>query len=428
MNYQQALDWMLEKLPMYFRIGPAAYKPNLDNTWKLCDLLGNPQNRFRSIHIAGTNGKGSVSNMLASILQEMNLRVGLYTSPHLKDFRERIRVNGKMIPEVKVAEFITRNQEEFERIGLSFFEMTVGLAFEHFKNEQVDIAVIEVGLGGRLDSTNVITPVLSVITNISYDHMQMLGDTLVKIAGEKAGIIKPAVPVVIGETQKEVEQVFRDKAKAEGSAIHFADQSFHNKLLSNTQDGLSMNIYRNDELLIPDLEVPMGGFYQQKNIVTVVAACDVLVEKGFLITTDHIKKGIRNVIRNTGFAGRWQILSRNPLTICDTGHNDGGLREVLSQIAKVSYGKLHFVFGMVNDKDITNLLEMLPKDAIYYFCKADIPRGMDAAELRKQAGEAGLKGEVYPSVKQALKAAQEKANLNDLVFVGGSTFIVAEAL
>ena len=428
MNYNQALDYMMQKLPMYYRIGPAAYRPDLTNTIQLCDLLGNPQHAFRSVHIAGTNGKGSVSNMLASILQENKMKVGLYTSPHLKDFRERVRINGKMIPELKVAEFITCYHKDLDRIGASFFEMTVGLAFDYFRQEKVDIAVIEVGLGGRLDSTNVITPLLSVITNISFDHMQFLGDTLVKIAGEKAGIIKPGVPVVIGETQKEVEQVFLDKAQAEGSPIYFSDQLFRNKLRSSTQNGLLLDIFRNEELWIPELEVPMGGMYQQKNVVTAMGACEALSAAGIILSKEVIAAGIKNTLGNTGFAGRWQVLSRSPLTIADTGHNEGGLREVLSQIGSVPHERLHFVFGMVNDKDISHLLQMLPKTATYYFCKADIPRGLDAEELKQIAAAAGLTGNAYPSVREAVVAAQRSALPGDLVFIGGSTFVVAEAI
>jgi dihydrofolate synthase/folylpolyglutamate synthase len=429
MTYQKSLDYMLARLPMFYRIGPAAYKPDLNNTLLLCDLLGNPQNSFRSVHIAGTNGKGSVSNMLASVLQEKKLKVGLYTSPHLKDFRERIRVNGKMIPKKNVTDFIRDHKDDFERIGLSFFEMTAGLAFDHFRRENVDIAVIEVGLGGRLDSTNVVTPLLSVITNISYDHMELLGDTLEKIAAEKAGIIKPGIPVVIGETQGETKEVFRLKADAAGSPLFFADGHYNPVLrrLSNPGE-LIMDIYKNERLFISGVESPLGGFYQQKNIVTVVAACEELSKSGFSFSPELIKKGIRKVIRNTGFAGRWQILSRSPLTICDTGHNEGGLREVLSQIATMPFEKLHFVFGLVNDKAIGKLLGMLPKDAIYYFCKADIPRGMDAEELKREASEAGLHGKAYSSVREAVAGAQKNASAADLVFIGGSTFVVAEAI
>jgi dihydrofolate synthase/folylpolyglutamate synthase len=459
---------------MFHRIGAAAYKADLTNTIKFCDLLGNPQNHFKSIHVAGTNGKGSVSHMLASILREQGLKVGLYTSPHLKDFRERIRINGKMIPKRNVSRFIRDHKKDFDDLQLSFFEMTVGLAFQYFKEEKVDIAVVEVGLGGRLDSTNIITPLLSVITNISYDHMQFLGDSLEKIASEKAGIIKPGVPVIIGETQDDAREIFIEKAKSTRSDIIFADSyiSAVNKVerhlysdqnifspqsredakslgalasLRLRPEGVknnatvvpehaqkkpfrSFDIYLKKSIHFRDINSPLLGNYQKKNIVTVIAACQALEPSGIFITEDQIRSGIRNVVRNTGLKGRWQVLSRNPLTICDTGHNEGGLKEVLAQIRETPYEHLHFVFGMVNDKEVDHILEMLPKDAVYYFCKADIPRGLDQDELRIKAQDAGLSGSSYESVRDALKAAKENASDNDLVFIGGSTFVVAEVV
>ena len=430
MTYAETLDYLNSRLPMYQRIGPAAYKADLNNTRMICNLLDNPQDSFRSIHIAGTNGKGSISHLLASILQENGFRVGLFTSPHLKDFRERIRINGKMIPEENVSRFVEKYKTDFERIEPSFFEMTAGMAFDYFREEAIDIGIIEVGLGGRLDSTNTITPLLSVITNISFDHMQFLGNTLEKIAEEKAGIIKPAVPVVIGETQDDIKHVFINKASETASEIVFADGLFSESGWRTTNGGQKVlfDIMKNNSSWIVGIESPLAGNYQKKNIITVCAVCDMLRKKGMKIADEQIKNGILNVIQNTGFSGRWQVLSRSPLTICDTGHNEAGLKEVLEQIRETPHHTLHFVFGMVNDKQVEPFLQMLPNDAIYYFCKADIPRGLDAEELRMKANEAGLHGNAFPSVKAALTEAQNSASVNDLVFIGGSTFIVAEAI
>lgn len=431
MTYKETLDYLYAQLPMYQRIGAAAYKPDLNNTVAICNLLENPENSFKSVHIAGTNGKGSTSHMLASILQEKGLKTGLYTSPHLIDFRERIRINGIMIPEEKVIYFVEKYKKDFEKIRPSFFEMTVGLAFNHFREEKVDVAIIEVGLGGRLDSTNIITPLLSVITNISFDHKQFLGDTLEKIAKEKAGIIKPGIPVVIGENQEETRHVFIEKARKEQSKIVFADGEFTAVTTRAWEAGsgkMRVDIFRNSTIYLANLESPLGGNYQKKNIVTVCATCGMLVSHFGDISPETIRKGILHVINNTGFTGRWQILSRVPLTICDTGHNEAGLREVLDQISNTPHENLHFVFGLVNDKEIENILRMLPKDATYYFCKADIPRGLDANELRMTALGYGLAGEAFDSVKKALKAAQQRAGANDLVFIGGSTFVVAEVV
>jgi dihydrofolate synthase/folylpolyglutamate synthase len=445
MTYRQTIDYLFSQLPMYHRIGAAAYKADLSNTIALCKLLGNPQNSFRSIHVAGTNGKGSVSHMLASILQENGLKVGLYTSPHLKDFRERIRVNGMMIPKRYVSRFIQNHKKEFEVLQLSFFEMTVGLAFQYFREENVDIAVVEVGLGGRLDSTNIITPLLSVITNISFDHMQLLGDTLEKIAAEKAGIIKPGIPIIIGETQDEVGDVFIKKAKSLGSEIIFADSCFsvsgrfssplrHKDAKSDLNDLSAfaslrlINVCKQGKTCISGLESPLLGLYQLKNIVTVIGICDQLGKQGMIINRKEIARGIKNVLSNTGLSGRWQILSEKPLIICDTGHNESGIREVLAQISQTPYKKLHFIFGVVNDKQIDHILKLLPKDAIYYFCKADIPRGLSQEELKKQANALGLTGSAYPSVKTALRAAKKNAGIEDLIFIGGSTFVVAEVV
>ncbi len=431
MNYKETLDYLTAQLPMYHRIGAAAYRADLDNTWAICTLLDNPQQAFRSVHIGGTNGKGSVSNMLASIMQVKKLKTGLYTSPHLTDFRERIRVDGVKIPQEKVIRFVEKYKPDFEKIRPSFFEMTVGMAFDYFREEKVDVAIIEVGLGGRLDSTNVITPLLSVITNISFDHKQFLGDTLEKIAKEKAGIIKPGVPVVIGESLDETRHVFIEKAKEEKSEIRFADDEFKAVTVNNVYSGsnnLTVDILRDNEIFLSGLESPLAGNYQKKNIVTVCAAASMLAQGLCRVSAGDIREGILHVIDNTGFAGRWHILSTSPLTICDTGHNEAGLREVLDQISKTPHEKLHFVFGMVSDKEIDAILQILPKDAVYYFCKADVPRGLDAAELAARAYGFGLTGGAFASVANAFKAARQGAGENDLVFVGGSTFVVTEVI
>ncbi len=429
MNYQQTLDYMYSQLPMFQRIGSAAYKDNLDNTIAICKLLNNPETKFKSIHVAGTNGKGSTSHMLASILQSAGYRVGLYTSPHLKDFRERIKINGELIPENYVIDFVSTYKNDFEKIQPSFFEMTVGLAFDYFANSNIDIAVVEVGLGGRLDSTNVITPELSIITNISFDHTALLGNTLEKIAIEKAGIIKKGIPVVIGETHPETKSIFETKSKY--ASIVFADQLFETKNihLDNKENFfLEMDVFKNEAIYLEKLQSELLGKYQQKNIPTVLAAIEQLATKGFSITEQHIREGIKTVIRQTGLLGRWQILSTTPLTIADTGHNEAGIKEVLDQIQLTPHQQLHFVIGMVNDKDITTILKMLPKNAIYYFCKAAIPRALPAKELAEQANSIGLNGKTFNSVKEALTTAQNSAKQKDLVFVGGSTFIVAEVV
>ena len=413
---------------MYQRIGAAAYKADLNNTIALLNMLGNPQNNFKSVHVAGTNGKGSCSHMLASIFQEAGYKTGLYTSPHLRDFRERIRINGEMIPEEQVVDFIAKYQESFEKMELSFFEMTVGMAFDYFSNEQVDIAIVEVGMGGRLDSTNLITPELSVITNIGLDHVQFLGDTLEKIAGEKAGIIKEGIPVVIGETQSETHQVFENKAAECHSPIYFADQIFDcDKIHIESLYKQEYDIWKNNDLYLEACEIPLMGNYQKKNLTTVMCAADLLRER-FQLTDDHLRDGIANVIRNTHLMGRWQILNNDPLTIADTGHNVDGIREVISQLAEMSYNKLHFVIGMVNDKDIDHVLQLLPHSCEYYFCKADIPRGLDANILAEKAFELGLRGKVYESVRDAYQSAINAAYIDDVVFVGGSNFIVAEVV
>jgi dihydrofolate synthase/folylpolyglutamate synthase len=436
MNYQQTLDYLYSKLPMFQRIGTAAYKADLSNTIAICNVLNNPQQHFKSIHIAGTNGKGSTSHILAAILQCAGYKVGLYTSPHLKDFRERVKINGKMIPKKYVTDFVKKYSSDFEKINPSFFEMTVGLAFDYFAAEKVDIAIVETGLGGRLDSTNIIQPLISVITNISYDHTNLLGDTLEKIAEEKAGIIKKDILTIIGENQPESAPVFLRHAKEKGTTIFFSDMFFELKEVEQktideklflcadvyyTGMGQNENIFR--------IKCDLPGFYQLKNIRTVM--CAVLFLKtmhGFSITDKVILKALASVTKLTGLNGRWQVLSKKPLVIADTGHNEAGIKEVLFQIEKTPHKKLHFVLGMVNDKDITTVLKLLPANAVYYFCKANIPRGLDAWELQEKAKGAKLLGNVFPSVAAALEAAKNSAGSGDLVFVGGSTFTVAEVV
>ena len=431
MTYQQTLDYLYAQLPMYHRLGAQAYKANLDNTIALCNLLGNPQNSFSTIHVTGTNGKGSVSHLLASILQMGGFRTGLYTSPHLKDFRERIRVNGKQIERSYVSKFIEKYRDKTEQIQPSFFELTVGMAFDYFRNQKVDIAVIEVGLGGRLDSTNIISPLLSVITNVSLDHTQFLGDTIEQIAAEKAGIIKPGVPVIIGETQRNTKKIFKSIADERKSKIIFADQFYQigsHRFCGKYHDKQLIDINYEKEPFLENIVLPLAGKYQLKNIITVIAACDQLNFDGLSFSELIVRQGIADVVINTGLQGRWQILGTRPLTICDTGHNEGGLREVLSQIATTPHKQLHFVFGVVNDKNIAAILSMLPENATYYFCRPDIPRGLDANVLHDQAVIYGLKGNTYSSVKEALNFARENASGNDLVFIGGSTFVVAEVV
>ncbi|SDS18311.1 dihydrofolate synthase / folylpolyglutamate synthase [Mucilaginibacter mallensis] len=434
MDYAQTLHYLYTQLPMFTRIGSSAYKEDLTNTIELCARLNNPQHEFKSVHIGGTNGKGSTSHMLAAILQTAGYKTGLYTSPHLRDFRERVRINGEMISEQQVIDFVADHQSDFEEIQPSFFEMTVGLAFDIFAKEKVDIAVIEVGLGGRLDSTNIITPLLSVITNIGWDHMNILGDTLQLIAGEKAGIIKHGIPVIIGEHQPDIANVFLRKAAQEEADIIFASDDYESEVLSpksevEIAEYLDISINKKDSgLKTLDLRLDLTGSYQLKNIKTVLSAVEELCSQGFVITDEHVQTALRQVKTLTGLHGRWEVLSRNPLTICDTGHNPEGIQEVLKNISSVNYAHLHFVIGMVNDKDISKVLSMLPKDATYYFCKPDIPRGLDAESLKLKAESAGLYGDTYPSVKVAFDAAQKAAQANDLVFVGGSTFVVAEVV
>lgn len=429
MNYQQTLDFLFSQLPMFQRIGKAAYKANLDNTNALDEYFNHPHKLFKTIHIAGTNGKGSVSHMLAAVLQKAGYKTGLYTSPHLKDFRERIKINGKEITESKVVEFVEKHKEAFTPIKPSFFELTVAMAFDYFANEKVDVAVIETGLGGRLDSTNIIQPEISVITNISMDHMQFLGDTLDKIATEKAGIIKAGVPVVIGEYQQDIAIVFERKAKEIGSDLRFADKNFNIDYSMQTADEKQIfQVYQNDTLAYPDLKTDLLGLYQQKNTIAVLQAVELLIDKGFSINKENIYGGLENVSKLTGLKGRWHTIGRNPRIVCDTGHNEAGMKLVLEQIKSTPYKNLHMVFGVVDDKNIDTILSMLPKEATYYFCKASIPRALDENLLQEKALTFGLKGEKFPTVDEALNFARQNAVKEDFIFIGGSTFVVADIL
>jgi len=369
--------------------------------------------------------------LVASVLQEAGYKTGLYTSPHLKDFRERIRINAKKIDRELVTQFVVSNKEKLSLIQPSFFEYTFGMAMDHFNRENVDIAIIETGMGGRLDSTSVITPEISVITNIGYDHIQFLGNTLEKIAVEKAGIIKPNIPVIVGEMQSGIKDIFIETAKCRGTDILFADQEYYAnsiKLDDDLEINLVFDVFREDKLFLSKIECPLTGIYQKKNLLTAIAGLDTLASGSFNLSEKHIHDGVKNVIKNTGILGRWQVLNNIPLTICDTGHNKEGLQALISQINSISFERLHFVYGTVADKNIDEILAILPKEATYYFCKPDIPRGLDADELKVQAKSTGLKGNSYPSVASAFEAAKENANSEDLIFIGGSTFVVAEVI
>ena len=424
MNYQETLNWLFAQLPMYQRQGQAAYKANLDNTLALDEHFNHPHTRFKTIHVAGTNGKGSVSHMLASILQEAGYKTGLYTSPHLKDFRERIKINGEMVDEQYVTDFVRDNQALFAELRPSFFEMTVAMAFKYFADQQVDIAVIEVGLGGRLDSTNIITPLASVITNISFDHMALLGNTLEAIANEKAGIIKPGIPAVIGTRDKHYDFVFESKAAECHAPLSFASDNW--QLVCN-KDG-SYDLQHCSGWHFEHLESELRGIYQRKNIPNVLETVRRLRTQGLAITDEHIRRGIAKTVSNTGLYGRWQTLSENPLTVCDTGHNIDGITEITKQLKTCRYQRLHFVIGMVNDKDIDSVLHILPPEATYYFCKASIPRALNEEILAEKARKAGLQGNCYPTVAEAYKAARQAADPKDMIYIGGSTFVVAEVL
>jgi dihydrofolate synthase / folylpolyglutamate synthase len=406
MTYSETLNWLFNQLPMYQLQGASAYKKDLTNVHVLMDYLGHPESQLQCIHVAGTNGKGSCSHMLASVLQEAGFKVGLYTSPHLKDFRERIKINGQMVSETFVCDFVNQHQSFFEANDMSFFEMSVGLAFDYFTKEKIDIAIIEVGMGGRLDATNIITPLVSVITNIGLDHTQFLGNTLTAIAAEKAGIIKSNIPVIIGEYTSETQPVFLATAKANQSPVYFASD-----LIATT--------YPSDLI----------GDYQIHNKKTVLQTLTVLNQHtNFKTTETHWEKGLAQVVKNTGLEGRWQQLAASPKIICDTAHNTHGLSIVLNQIQKEPFDQLHFVFGAVNDKDLDEVLPLFPKNAIYYFCKPNIPRGLEAEVLAQKAAQFGLDGKIYNSVSAAYENAKQNAQPTDFIYVGGSTFVVAEIL
>ncbi len=429
MTYSETVDYLFSLLPAYHRVGKPAYKANLDNTLELDRYFDHPHRRFRSVHVAGTNGKGSVSHMTASVLQEAGYRTGLYTSPHLKDFRERIRVDGRMISEEEVVSFVEQHGEIIRQIKPSFFELTVAMAFDWFARMEVDIAVIEVGMGGRLDSTNIVTPILSVITNIGHDHMEFLGSTLEAVAGEKAGIIKEGVPVVIGETQPETCDVFRRRAGEMNAPLIFADQLYRCRL-GRFAGNRSV---RRFTLEVPGGgirikgDTPLGGLAQQKNIQTVAAVTEALTG---LTGPDRgpFAKGVAGVVANTGLMGRWQVMSHSPLIICDTGHNREGLEYVMKQIRATPKEKLHMVIGFVNDKDLDSVLPLFPRRAEYYFTRASVPRALDENLLQAAAERFGLSGDVYPSVSKAVEAARAVAGPGDMIFIGGSTFVVADAL
>ena len=429
MNYKTTLEYLYALLPAYHRIGKAAYKNNLDNTLALDDYFGHPHQKYLTIHIAGTNGKGSLSHMIASVLMESGYRTGLYTSPHLKDFRERIKVDGNMIPKGEVTAFVKEHRKIIESLQPSFFELTAAMAFYYFSRISCDVAVIETGMGGRLDSTNIITPVISVITNIGHDHMDLLGGTLEKVAAEKAGIIKQNIPVVIGESLQETRDVFINSAIRTLSEIYFADKNYKCILgdsLGKTGERDFMMRIRAEKRDITGI-IPLGGDYQAKNLQTLFQVCKC-IRKSFDLTERSILLGIRNVITNTGLMGRWQVLSNKPFVICDTGHNKEGLEYVIRQIGLIKANEVHFVIGFVSDKDLSLILPLFPDNAQYYFTRASVPRALDEKILKKEASRFDLKGDCFPSVKIAYEAALKNASPDDLVFIGGSTFVVAEVL
>lgn len=423
MNYPEAIEYLYNRLPVFHQIGAAAYKPGLENSIRLMEQLHNPQNEYRIIHVAGTNGKGSVSHFLSAILQSAGYKTGLYTSPHLVDFGERIRVNGKKIQPEYVADFVEKNEKMLDKIQPSFFEATMAMAFRYFADCAVDVAVIEVGLGGRLDSTNIVSPVLSVITNISFDHTEFLGNTLAQIAAEKAGIIKPETPVVIGEVVPETRPVFIQKAQEQNSPLTFAEENISVKFIEYSADKMIVETRDNEKLI-----VGLCGEYQLKNIATVLTAVEKLQKLGFAIYREDVKNGLENVIPLTNLQGRWQVISHKPTVVLDTGHNKGGIEYIVHQLKKQHYEKLRIVIGMVKDKDISGVLSLLPRDAVYYFTNAATERALPALKLKEQAERTGLNGKAYSTVEQAVKLALGEAGEKDFVFIGGSNFVVGEAL
>lgn len=431
MNYEETLNYLFSRLPMFQRVGPAAYKNNLDNNVRLDDYYGSPHRHFKTIHVAGTNGKGSVSHILAAVFQSAGYKTGLYTSPHLKDFRERIRIDGKTISEDEVIKWVENYKinNELWKIEPSFFELTVAMAFDYFARSKVDIAIIEVGLGGRLDSTNIITPEVGVITNIGMDHTALLGNSLRLIAVEKAGIIKEQVPVVIGRKQKETTPVFNEIAAGKHAPVYYADQEFSvSYALSDTEGNQLVTIEQKGKEVFRQLKMDLKGFYQQKNLPAVLKTLELMQNKGWNITSKTIAEGVSATSKLTGLLGRWQVLGANPRVICDTAHNADGIKEVVTQIEQTPFKQLHIVFGMVNDKEPERILKLLPQNARYYFTKAAIPRALDEKVLVRKAVKTGLKGEAFPSVVAAFREALKNAGKNDFVFVGGSTFVVSEIL
>ncbi|MBW3466778.1 bifunctional folylpolyglutamate synthase/dihydrofolate synthase [Arthrospiribacter ruber] len=423
MTYKETLDYLFNALPMFQRVGASAFKKDLSNTLKLCAHLGNPENAFPSVHVAGTNGKGSTSHAIAAVLMEAGYKVGLYTSPHLKSFTERIKVNGEDIPEDAVVSFVAENKSLLDELLPSFFEMTVGMAFWYFADCKVDIAVVEVGMGGRLDSTNVLSPKVTVITNIGWDHMQYLGNTLPEIAGEKAGIIKRNTPVVISQKQAEVQHVFLQKAQELEAPLYFAEDEYE-VVPVKSEDSSTFTIRKG--ALSYSLQIDLLGNYQRLNLPGILKTLDVLNDSGFGISQSHVTKGLFQISKLTGLKGRWQILSENPKIICDTGHNKDGIKMLIEQIQQTPHDRLFVVLGMVNDKDVNQVLNLLPKEATYFFCEAKIPRAMEADKLCSLATQHGLSGAVVKDVNAAIEMAKKNAGPNDLIFIGGSTFVVAE--
>lgn len=429
MQYDEVIDYLYSRLPMFTRDGAAAIKKDLTNTIKLCEALGNPQDAFRSIHVAGTNGKGSSSHMLASVLQSAGYKTGLYTSPHLLDFRERIRINGAMISKEDVVYFISQCKDLIEEIGPSFFEVTVAMAFHHFAASKVDVAVIETGLGGRLDSTNIINPLLSLITNIGMDHTNLLGDTIEQIAAEKAGIIKAHTPAIISERQHAVKKIFTAQAHANTAPLTFASDEWTIVDLGISNNARRVRaVHLSPETATQDYQLDLTGAYQLKNICGVLSCIKILRQQGFDIADEAVRQGLRHVQAQTGLMGRWQSLAKHPTVICDTGHNQDGWIQVVDNLKSTTFQNLHIVMGVMRDKDLSHMLPLLPENAHYYFCNPDFPRALPSEDLYKEASGYNLTGESYNSVEQAVQSAMQQAAKEDLIFIGGSTFVVSEAL
>jgi len=429
MNYREAVDYLYSQLPMYQRVGKAAYKASLENTINLDNYFKSPHSKYKTIHVGGTNGKGSVCNMLASVLHCSGYVTGLHTSPHLIDFRERAKINGELISRGYVTKFVHNHMSFFKDIQPSFFEISVFMALDYFASRKVEVAVIEVGLGGRLDSTNIVNPVISVITNIGHDHMEFLGNTLEEIAYEKAGIIKQSVPVIIGESDRHTDNVFIRTAQKNNSEIFFADKIYTSVHGHYTADDMQVfNIEKDGRIHYPGLKTDLLGFYQGRNVITTLAAIDVLKKRGFEIADIDIYNGLKKVITNTGFQGRWQVIGYNPRIVCDTAHNAEGFKQVIAQIGDTPYRNLHIIIGFVKEKNIDDFLDIFPRNAVYYFTKPDIPRGLNENTTMEKAGRYGLKGKAYGSVMKAFNAARSSAAADDMIFIGGSTYVVAEFL